>query len=279
MAGRVEGKVAFVTGAARGQGRSHAITLAREGADIIAVDIAKQVDSVPYPMATAGDLAETARQVEALDRRIVAAQADVRDYGALREALDEGVAQLGRLDIVSANAGIFSFGPLGEMDETTWQDVIDTDLTGVWHAAKAAIPHLRAGRRGGSMILTSSTAGLMAIPNSGHYVAAKHGVVGLMRTLALELAPDMIRVNSIHPTGVDTDMVHNAAMYSLFAPDLPEDQRTKQTMAPRFQALDVLPIPWVEPADISNAVLFLASDEARYITGITLPVDAGATLK
>jgi (+)-trans-carveol dehydrogenase len=278
MAGRVEGKVAFVTGAARGQGRSHAITLAREGADIIAVDVAKQVDRVPYPMATLEDLAETVRRVEALDRRIVAAQADVRDYGTLKEALDEGVAQFGRLDIVSANAGIFGFGRAESLAEQTWRDVIDTDLTGVWHAAKAAIPHPRAGG-GGSMIVTSSTAGLMAIPNSGHYVAAKHGVVGLMRTLALELAPDFIRVNSIHPTGVDTDMVHNAAMYSLFAPDLPEDQRTRQTLAPRFQALDVLPIPWVEPADISNAVLFLASDDARYITGITLPLDAGATLK
>jgi SDR family mycofactocin-dependent oxidoreductase len=278
MTGRVEGKVAFITGAARGQGRSHALTLAREGADIIAIDIAKQIDSVPYPMATPDDLAETVKQVEALGRRIVAAQADMRDYDALKQALDDGVAQLGRLDIVSANAGIFSYGTLAELPEQTWQDMIDTNLTGAWHAAKAAIPHLRAAG-GGSMILTSSTMGLMAIPNLGHYVAAKHGVVGLMRTLALELAPDFIRVNSIHPASVDTDMVHNAAMYALFAPDLPEDQRTRQTLAPRFQALEVLPIPWVEPADISNAVLFLASDEARYITGITLPVDAGATLK
>jgi SDR family mycofactocin-dependent oxidoreductase len=270
--------VAFITGAARGQGRSHAIRLAQEGADIIAVDITKQIDSVPYAMATPDDLAETVKQVEALGRRIVAAQADVRDYDALKQALDDGVAELGRLDIVSANAGIFSYGTLAELPEQTWQDMIDTNLTGAWHAAKAAIPHLRAAG-GGSMILTSSTMGLMAIPNLGHYVAAKHGVVGLMRTLALELAPDFIRVNSIHPASVDTDMVHNAAMYALFAPDLPEDQRTRQTLAPRFQALEVLPIPWVEPADISNAVLFLASDEARYITGITLPVDAGQLLK
>jgi SDR family mycofactocin-dependent oxidoreductase len=279
MAGRVEGKVAFITGAARGQGRSHAITLAREGADIIAVDICKQVDSVPYPMATPEDLAETVRQVEALDRRIVAAQADVRDYDAVKAALDEAVAELGRLDIVSANAGIFSFGTLDEMDETTWQDMIDTNLTGAWHTAKAAIPHLRAGGRGGSITVTSSVAGLKGSPNLGHYVAAKHGMVGLMRTLALELAPDFIRVNSIHPTSVNTDMVQNAPTYALFAPDLPEDQRTKETLAPRFQALDVLPIPWVEPVDISNAVLFLASDEARYITGVALPVDAGATIK
>jgi SDR family mycofactocin-dependent oxidoreductase len=278
MAGRVAGKVAFITGAARGQGRSHALRLAQEGADIIAVDLAGQIDTVPYPMATPDDLAQTVREVEALDRRIVATQADVRDYAALKAAVDEGVAQLGRLDIVSANAGIFSFGTLEELDDRTWQDMIDVNLTGVWHAAKAAIPHLRA-NRGGSMILTSSTAGLMAIPNIGHYTAAKHGVVGLMRTLALELAPDMIRVNSVHPTSVNTDMIQNAAAYELFAPDLPESERTKEVLAPRFQALNALPIPWVEPVDISNAVLWLASDEARYVTGVTLPVDAGSLAK
>jgi (+)-trans-carveol dehydrogenase len=277
--GRVEGKVAFITGAARGQGRSHAIRLAQEGADIIAVDICAQVGSVPYEMATADDLAQTVKEVEALDRRIVATQADVRDYGAVKAALDDGVAQLGRLDIVSANAGIFSFGTLEELTETQWQDMIDINLTGVWHAAKAAIPHLRAGGRGGSMILTSSTAGLMAMANTGHYNSAKHGVVGLMRTLALELAPDMIRVNSVHPTSVDTDMVQNAPTYALFAPDLPEQDRTRQRLADRFQALNVLPIPWVEPVDISNAVLWLASDESRYVTGVTLPVDAGALVK
>jgi (+)-trans-carveol dehydrogenase len=152
------------------------------------------------------------------------------------------------------------------------------NLTGVWHAVKAAIPHLRAGR-GGSIILTSSTAGLKALPNTGHYNSAEHGVVGLMRTLALELAPDSIRVNSVHPTSVNTDMIQNSATYELFAPDLPEGQRTKEALAPRFQELDVLPIPWVEPADISNAVLWLASDESRYVTGITLPVDAGQLLK
>src|SRR5882757_2407188 len=205
MTGRVEGKVAFITGAARGQGRSHAVTLAREGADIIAVDIAKQVDSVAYPLSTPDDRAETVRQVEALDRRIVATQADVRDYDALKEALDDGVAQLGRLDIVSANAGIFSFGTLAELPEQTWQDMIDVNLTGVWHTAKAAIPHIKAGGRGGSIILTSSTAGLVGAENIGHYVTSKHGVVGLMRTLALELARDSIRVNSVHPTNVDTD--------------------------------------------------------------------------
>jgi SDR family mycofactocin-dependent oxidoreductase len=278
MAGRVAGKVAFITGAARGQGRSHAIRLAQEGADIIAVDLAGQIGTVPYPMSTPDDLAETVKEVEALDRRIVATQADVRDYAALKAAVDDGVAQLGKLDIVSANAGIFSFGTLEELDDKTWQDMIDVNLTGVWHAAKAAIPHLRA-NGGGSMILTSSTAGLMAIPHIGHYTSAKHGVVGLMRTLALELAPDMIRVNSVHPTSVNTDMIQNAATYALFAPDLPEAQRTKEVLGERFQALNALPIPWVEPVDISNAVLWLASDEARYVTGVTLPIDAGSLTK
>ncbi|HEV2538021.1 MAG TPA: mycofactocin-coupled SDR family oxidoreductase [Streptosporangiaceae bacterium] len=278
MAGRVADKVAFITGAARGQGRSHALRLAQEGADIIAIDLCGQIGTVPYPMATEADLAETVKEVEALDRRIVATQADVRDYGAVKAALDDGVAQLGRLDIVSANAGIFGFSTLENMDETTWQDMIDVNLTGVWHAAKAAIPHLRAAG-GGSIILTSSTAGLKAIPNTGHYNAAKHGVVGLMRTLAAELAPDRIRVNSVHPTAVDTDMIQNAATYELFAPDLPEAERTREVLAPRFGQLNLLPIPWVEAVDISNAVLFLASDEARYVTGVTLPVDAGLLIK
>jgi len=278
MAGRVAGKVAFVTGAARGQGRSHAIRLAAEGADIIAVDLCGQVATVPYAMATPDDLNETVKEIEALDRRIVATQADVRDFGAVKAALDEGVAQLGRLDIVAANAGIFSFGTLEELDDTTWQDMIDVNLTGVWHTAKAAIPHLRAAG-GGSIILTSSTAGLMAIPNIGHYTSAKHGVVGLMRTLALELAPDFIRVNSVHPTTVNTDMIQNSATYELFASDLPEAERTKEVVGARFAELNALPIPWVEPLDISNAVLWLASDESRYVTGITLPIDAGSLIK
>jgi (+)-trans-carveol dehydrogenase len=277
MTGRVEGKVAFITGAARGQGRSHAITLAREGADIIAVDIEGQVDSVQYPMSTPEDMERTVKEVEALDRRIVAAKVDVRDYPALKETLDDGVAQLGRLDIVSANAGIVSYGTLADLPEQTWQDVIDTNLTGVWHATKAAIPHLRAGGRGGAMILTSSDAGLKPYQNSGHYTAAKHGVIGLMQTLALELAADGIRVNAIAPTQVDTPMLMNPATYRLFRPDL--ENPTADDMAAPSQATNILPIPWVEPADISNALLFLASDEARYVTGVVLPVDAGAAIK
>jgi len=277
MTGRLEGKVAFITGAARGQGRSHAITLAGEGADIIAVDICAQIGSVPYPMATPEDLAQTVKEVEALDRHIVATVADVRDYDALKEALDDGVAQLGRLDIVSANAGIESYGRAEELAEQTWRDMIDVDLTGEWHAAKAAIPHLRAGGRGGSIILTSSDLGLKAAANQAHYAAAKHGVIGLMRTLALELAPDFIRVNALAPTTVDTPMSHNEATYRLFRPDL--ENPTADDMAGPATALNVLPIPWVEPVDISNALVFLASDQARYITGVTLPVDAGAAIK
>jgi (+)-trans-carveol dehydrogenase len=275
--GRVEGKVAFITGAARGQGRSHAVRLAEEGADIIAVDICDQIESVPFAMSGPEDLAETVRQVEALDRRIVAASADVRDIDALSRVIEEGVGTFGRLDIVCANAGIASHGTLDRLSEESWQDVIDVNLTGVWHACKAAIPHIEAGGRGGSMILTSSTVGIRAIANLGHYGAAKHGVVGLMRTLALELAPQMIRVNSIHPTSVDTDMIHNLDMYSLLMPGVADP--TREMSAPIFESLNALPIAWVEPRDISNAVLFLASDEARYITGVALPVDAGSIIK
>lgn len=277
MTGRVEGKVAFVTGAARGQGRSHAVRLAQEGADIVAVDICAQVDTVTsYQMATADDLKETVAQVEALDRRIIATQADVRDFAHLSSVLDEGVAELGRLDIVCANAGIYSTGRMVDLPEETWQDMIDINLTGVWHTCKAAVPHLVAAG-GGSMILTSSAVGLKASQNVGHYGAAKHGVVGLMRTLALELAGDMIRVNSVHPTGVDTPMIMNDSLYRQMVPGAAHP--TREDVIPVMASMNALPIPWVEPLDISNAVLFLASDEARYITGVTFPVDAGLTIK
>jgi SDR family mycofactocin-dependent oxidoreductase len=277
MPGRVEGKVAFVTGAARSQGRSHAIRLAAEGADIIAVDIAGPVESVTaYPPATEEDLAETVKEVEALDRRIVAHKADVRNPQALKEALDDGVAQLGRLDIVAANAGIYQVHPALELDDAGWQETIDINLTGVWNTVKVALPHLVA-NNGGSIILTSSLAGLKGLANSVHYNAAKHGVVGIMRSIANEFAQYNIRVNSVHPTAVNTIMIQNPTVWGLFDPANPNPSR--DTAAPVFQSLNALPIPWVEPVDISNAVLFLASDEARYITGVTLPVDAGAFIK
>jgi len=258
------GKVAFITGAARGQGRSHAVRLAEEGADIIAIDIGSPTD-----------LAQTVKEVEALDRRIVASQADVRDSGGLTAALDDGVARLGRLDIVVANAGIVRFGTVEELTEQAWRDVIDVNLTGVWHTVKAAIPRLRAAG-GGSIIIIGT--GLKGKPNLGHYAAAKHGLVGLMQSLANELAPDMVRVNTVHPSAVDNDMIHNQLLYHQLLPDHQGDI-TRQEIEPVFQTLNALPVPWVESVDISNAVLFLASDEARYITGVTLPVDAGASVK
>jgi SDR family mycofactocin-dependent oxidoreductase len=276
MAGRVEGKVAFITGAARGQGRSHAVRLAQEGADIIAVDHCADIDTVDYPMATEADLAETVRQVEALGRRIVATQADVRDTESLKAAVDAGVAELGRLDIVCANAGILSNGPSHELTEDTWGQMIDINLSGVWRTCKAAIPHLIEGGRGGSIVLISSVAGLRSYSGVSHYVSAKHGVVGLMKTLAQELAPHSIRVNTVNPTQVDTEMIQNESMYHLFCPDI--ENPTREDFGAASGATILLPIDWVESIDVSNAVLFLASDEARYITGVALPVDAGALI-
>jgi len=275
--GRVEGKVAFITGAARGQGRSHAVRLAEEGADIVAIDLGSQIDSVGYPLGTAEELKETVALVEALDRRVVSALVDVRELGAVTDFLDGAVAELGRLDIVCANAGIYSQGLLGELSEQTWRDMIDVNLTGVWNTCRASIPHLVGGGRGGSIIVTSSAVGLKPSANIGHYVAAKHGVIGLMRTLALELAPHSIRVNSVHPTGVDTPMIQNESLYEMMAPDVAHP--TRDDIAPVLQSLNALPVPWVEPRDVSNAVLFLASDEARFITGVTFPVDAGMSIK
>ncbi|KAA0927931.1 mycofactocin-coupled SDR family oxidoreductase [Rhodococcus sp. IEGM 1401] len=276
--GKLEGKVAFITGAARSQGRSHAIRLAQEGADIIAVDLCGPVDTIEmYPPSTEADLAETVKQVEALDRRIVATKADVRDSAALRKAVDDGVAELGRLDIVLGNAGVFEIAPALDITDDAWQNMIDVNLTGVWNTCKVALPHLIAGGRGGSIVLTSSTAGLKGTPNTVHYTATKHGVVGIMRTLANEFGQHSIRVNTVHPTGVDTVMIQNPKTWGLFAPDDPNPSREKS--APIFQTTNTLPVPWIEAIDISNAIAFLVSDDARYITGATLPVDAGYTVK
>jgi (+)-trans-carveol dehydrogenase len=271
--GRVDGKVAFITGGARGQGRSHALRLAEEGADIIAVDLCEPVETAPYEMATPDDLAETAKLVEDLDRRIVTRQADVRDLGQLQAAVQEGLSELGHIDIVCANAGIASFGAALEMDEGTWQEMIDINLSGVWKTIRAAVPPMVERGQGGAVIITSSVAGLFGFPNLANYVAAKHGVVGLMRVLAQELAPHMIRVNTVNPTTVNTPMVMSDAFYRLVRPDL--ENPAKEDMAEAFTGLNTLPVPWIEPIDVSNAVLWLASDEARYITGVALPVDAG----
>jgi SDR family mycofactocin-dependent oxidoreductase len=274
--GRVEGKVAFITGAARGQGRSHAIRLAQEGADIIAVDIDQQVETSLCPTATAEDMAETVTLVEELDRRILARTADVRDLAALERVVEEGVAEFGRLDIVCANAGIASAGMLWEVDEHTFQEMVDINLTGVWKTIKATVPTLVDQGAGGSVILTSSVAGVHAFANLGHYVAAKHGVTGLMRTLAVEGAPHGIRCNSVHPTTVDTPMINNPAGYELFTGGV--QGATRADMETALLSMNALRVPWVEAVDISNMVLFLASDESRYVTGTTQLVDAGSTL-
>ncbi|UXA06164.1 mycofactocin-coupled SDR family oxidoreductase [Mycobacterium sp. SMC-2] len=279
MTGRVDGKVAFITGAARGQGRSHAVRLAQEGADIIAIDVCKPVSSrSEIAPATPDDLAETADLVKGCNRRIVTAEVDVRDYEGLKAALDSGVEQLGGLDIIVANAGIANGGEaLDQTSEQDWQDMIDVNLSGVWKTVKAGVPHLLSGGRGGSVILTSSVGGLKAYPNVGNYIAAKHGVVGLMRAFAVELGQHLIRVNSVHPTNVNTPLFMNEGMKKIFRPDL--ENPTLDDVMVVAQMMHVLPIGWVEPVDISNAVLFLASDEARYVTGLTLTVDAGSMLK
>ncbi|CAN5324705.1 mycofactocin-coupled SDR family oxidoreductase [soil metagenome] len=279
MAGRVEGKVAFVTGAARGQGRAHAVRLASEGADIIAVDICKKIDTVDLIAAsTPEDLAETADLVKNAGGRVFTAEVDVRDYDALKAAVDSGVEEFGKLDVIVANAGIGNGGQtLDKTSEADWTAMIDINLAGVWKTVKAAVPHLIEGGRGGSIILTSSVGGIKAYPHCGHYVAAKHGVVGLMKTFAVELGAQNIRVNSVHPTNVNTPLFMNDGTMKLFRPDLenpgPEDIKVVG------EFMHVLPIGWVEPEDIANAVLFLASDEARYITGVQLPVDGGSCLK
>ena len=257
--GNFDGKVAFVTGAARGMGRSHAIGLAAQGADIIAVDICAQIGTVPYPMATPEDLAETARAVEALDRRIIARQADVRDRAALRATVETGAAVLGPVDIVVANAGIAARSP--KEPDQTWLDIIDVNLTGVFYTIEVTWPEMVERGAGGSIILVSSTGGLTGVggtePGRIGYTAAKHGVVGLMRSYANFLAPHSIRVNSVHPTGVRTPMVENDFTRAL--------RNSRPDAFPR----NALPVELIEPADVTSAIVWLASDGARYVTGVT----------
>ncbi len=278
--GRVEGKVAFVTGAARGQGRSHAVHLAEEGADIIAVDICRDIASNEYPLARPEDLDETARLVEKFNRRIVPIQADVRERKELAAALADGIDQLGGLDIVVANAGIC---PLGEnTTPEAFVDAVDVDLIGVLNAVHASLPHLG---EGASIIITGSVAGLLSSASSGSgpqglggagYSMSKRVLVEYSTTLARRLAPRMIRVNAVHPTNCNTDMLQSLPMYRAFRPDLPEP--TAEEALEGFKAMQAMPIPWVEPSDISYAVVYFASDESRYVTGMQFRVDGGATL-
>ena len=269
MPGRLAGKVALISGAARGQGRSHAVRLAQEGADIIAFDVCRQLDSVPYPMSTSDDLKETVRLVEELDRRIVAREADVRDFAGLQAVVDQGVAEFGRLDVVCANAGIAGFAENAwSLTEDQWEEMIAVNLSGVWRTIKAAVPKMIDAGNGGSIVITSSTAGAKGMAGSAHYVSAKHGVVGLMRALANELAPHSIRVNTVHPTGVNTPMIHNDYIQSVLA-----------QIGGGDALVNALPVEEVQPVDISNAIVWLSSDEARYVTGTMLPVDAGYLVK
>ena len=278
--GRVDNKIALITGAARGQGRAHAVRLAEEGADIIALDICEPIATADHTFGTEEDLAETAAQVEKLDRRIVTRKVDVRDHDGLAAAVSAGVDELGGLDIICANAGMASTSQVLDLTPQNWQHGIDVILTGSFNTAHVAIPHIIAGGKGGSVIFTSSAMGLAAVQNLGHYTAAKHGIIGLMKTLALELGPQYIRVNAVCPTNVDTDMIQNSTIMKLFMPHLENPTRADAELPDsNYRLVNAIPIPWVDPVDISNAVLYLASDEARYVTGVAMPVDAGFLLK
>jgi SDR family mycofactocin-dependent oxidoreductase len=279
--GRVTGKVAFITGAARGQGRSHAVRLAEEGADIIAVDLCEDIDSLKYAMATPEDLDETARLVEKTGRGVIIAQADVRDLGQLKSALDNGIDQFGKVDIVVAQAGVV--GMKGDPPLQAWCDVINTNLIGTINAIQVALCHLSTGA---SIIATGSTAGLMNFGTKDNpgadtggmaYVHSKRALSHYVHDLALELAPRGIRANVIHPTNCNTDMLQSEPMYQIFRPDL--EKPTLDDVKDIFPVQQAMPIPWIEPFDISNAVLWLASEEARYVTGMQLRVDAGGYLK
>jgi SDR family mycofactocin-dependent oxidoreductase len=274
--GLLAGQVAVVTGAARGQGRSHALALAREGASIIALDACAPIATVPYPLPAKEDLEDTAEQVRALGAQVIHGVVDVRDLAGMERFVSDAVATLGRLDIVCANAGISTPSPTLTMTEEAWQTTIDINLTGAWKTCRATVPHVIAGGRGGAVIITSSSATAMISKNIAHYTASKHGLIGFMRVLAKELAPHRIRVNTLHPTGVRTPMIFNEPMYRLFRPDLENpDQEDFESAARSHHALGVSA---VDPEDVSAAVIYLASAAGRYVTGSTFMLDAGGPL-
>jgi (+)-trans-carveol dehydrogenase len=275
---KLEGKVAFITGAARAQGRSHAVRLAEDGADIVAVDLCADVETVPYPLGTVDELAETAKLVEAAGRRCATATADIRSLEQLGAAVDLAKETFGQIDILVSNAGIWSGSTDSwSLDEETWQTMIDINLTGQWKTAKAVIPTMIEGGTGGAITITSSTIGLKATTGNVHYTSAKHGVIGLVRTLAHELAPHNIRVNAVCPTTVNSPMITNDALYSLFRPDL--ESPSLADAEPGLNDLNLLDVSMMEPAEVSAAISWLVSDDARYVTGIALPIDAGSTAK
>jgi SDR family mycofactocin-dependent oxidoreductase len=273
----LEGVVALVTGAARGQGRSHAVSLAAAGADIIAVDSCRPIATVPYPLPEPADLDETVDLVRKEGQRAIAGVVDIRDLALMEQFMTESVAALGgRLDVVCANAGISTPNPTLTMSEEVWQATLDVNLTGAWKTCRAAVPHIIAGGRGGTVLLTSSAATTITSANIAHYTASKFGLVGLMRVLAKELAPHRIRVNTLHPTGVETPMIINEPMYRLFRPDL--DAPTREDFEESARTHNALGVPWVQPEDVSNAVVYLASHSGRFITGTEFRIDAGGPL-
>jgi SDR family mycofactocin-dependent oxidoreductase len=273
----LKGKVAFITGAARGQGRSHAVRLADEGVDVVICDSCAPIAAANYAMPSVEDLEHTAKLVEEKDRRVIARQVDVRDLDGLEALVEEARQQFGRLDFVLANAGIASYGGALELTEETWREVVDINMTGVWHTVRATTPLMIDGGNGGAIVLTSSAAGAIGLPGLVHYVSAKHGVVGMTKALANEFGQHNIRVNSILPGTVNTDMAANGATYKLFRPDL--ENPTFEDCEEIMRGLMLLPIAWVEASDITNAAVWLCSDEARYVTGVALPVDAGYITK
>jgi (+)-trans-carveol dehydrogenase len=274
--GKLDGKVALISGGARGQGRSHAVTLAREGADIVIFDICKQLPTVEIPMARPEDLEETARLVEQTGRRVIAMHGDVRDTASVNAVVEAALADFGHIDIVVANAGIDSIAPTTTMADEVWDEMIAVNLTGVFKTVRAALPAMIERNQGGSIVVTSSCAGLTPYPNHIHYVTSKFGVIGIVKSLALELAHYRIRANAIAPAAVRTDLCVNPVLFNLFTgnPDATEEEAV-----PVFKSLNLIDEPWVEPSDVSNALLWLVSDDARFVTGITLPVDLGLLIK
>jgi SDR family mycofactocin-dependent oxidoreductase len=270
--GKLDGKVALITGGARGQGRSHAITFAREGADIVVCDLASQIETVPYAMSNPDDLSETVKLVEEQDRRCVAMQADVRDTAQVKSVVDRAIDEFGHVDILIANAGIVAPVALVDISDEAWSDMVETDLTGVFKSIRAVAPHMIE-RRSGRIIATSSMVGKTGVPGLSHYVAAKWGVIGLVKSAALEFGQYGITVNAVCPTNVDTAMIQNQAMYSLFAPDI--HNPTRDDVIPGFTSLNALPVPWVQVEDISEGMLYLAAESGRYVTGETLTIAAG----
>ncbi|MFF0816894.1 mycofactocin-coupled SDR family oxidoreductase [Rhodococcus sp. NPDC003318] len=270
---RLDGKVAFITGAARGQGRAHAVRLAQGGADIVAVDLCRQQSALNYSQGTPEDLEETVRLVEKEGRRIIARAADVRDLSSLEAVVDEALTDFGRIDILVSNAGISNQGQVVGLTDRQWSDILDTNLVGAWHACRAVLPSMIERGQGGSVVFVSSTVGLRGAPGQSHYAASKHGLQGLMLSLANEVGQHNIRVNSVNPGAVNTEMAVNESLLKMFLPDV--ENPTPEDAADLFSALTLLPIPWVEPEDVSNAVAWLVSDEARFVHGVAIPVDGG----